>query len=346
MTTPTTNPVIYFVTRETEEISLSSSSSSSSSLFSLLSQLSSSLQIISNTETISQHFSTQNSSSSHPLFIQAIILDQTIEHDSIRQLRDQFRTCFILYFDPNLSHCPARRLTLFDYGVNMVAYDLSSIHQVLSESVLFAGLNHGCISCPICRLPNLTEEELWYHMPSYHINAPNEKFSKKCPICGEMASRPLQCHIHDNHGPNSSMSHPKTPKFYGFSLVVCRHPETGKYLLCQEFCNQGFWVPGGAVDPGETFTTAAIRETLEEAGVDIEVKGILGLDHEPHPEYVRVRVVFYAEPKDCSQLPKSIPNYESAGACWCSVEEIQSGLRLRGGEPKQWSRLQFLFPPS
>lgn len=94
------------------------------------------------------------------------------------------------------------------------------------------------------------------------------------------------------------------------------------------------------MDPGETFTTAAKRETLEEAGIDIEIKGILGLDYEPHFDYVRMRVVFYAEPVDCDQLPKSIPNFESAGACWCSSEEINSGLRLRGKEPKQWARYQ------
>ena len=35
----------------------------------------------------------------------------------------------------------------------------------------------------------------------------------------------------------------------------------------------GFWLPGGAVDGGESLTSAAKRETLEEAGIDIHLKG-------------------------------------------------------------------------
>ena len=30
-----------------------------------------------------------------------------------------------------------------------------------------------------------------------------------------------------------------------FSLVVCRHPLTGAFLVVQEFANSGFWLPGG-----------------------------------------------------------------------------------------------------
>jgi hypothetical protein len=54
--------------------------------------------------------------------------------------------------------------------------------------------------------------------------------------------------------------------------------------------------------------------------------------------YVKMRVIFYAEPRDLSQLPKSIPDFESAGACWCSLEQIEGGLKLRGSEPRQWCR--------
>lgn len=38
------------------------------------------------------------------------------------------------------------------------------------------------------------------------------------------------------------------------------------------------------------------------------------------------------------QLPKSSPDFESVGACWCSYEEIQSQIKLRGNEPKKWSK--------
>ena len=45
-----------------------------------------------------------------------------------------------------------------------------------------------------------------------------------------------------------------------------------------------------------------------------------------------MRFIFTAEPIDLNQLPKSIPDYESVGATWCSIEELSS-LELRGSEP-------------
>jgi hypothetical protein len=36
---------------------------------------------------------------------------------------------------------------------------------------------------------------------------------------------------------------------YAFALVVCQRSD-GRFLLVQEFCNSGFWLPGGRVDPG------------------------------------------------------------------------------------------------
>jgi 8-oxo-dGTP pyrophosphatase MutT (NUDIX family) len=110
----------------------------------------------------------------------------------------------------------------------------------------------------------------------------------------------------------------------------------------------GFWCPGGAVDPGESLSFAAKRETVEEAGIDIELKGILAFEYNPigisrkNSNYiVRLRVIFYAEPsleKGINQLPKSSPDFESAGACWCSFEEIQDGIKLRGMEPRKWTK--------
>ena len=283
-----------------------------------------------------------SSSVSFPVdcFLQAIVITDKVflNRNKLLQIRKQFQKTFLVIYNPNLMTNPSERLHLFDCGVNMISYDLESVLKVLHECVLFSNERNGSYKCCVCGLEDLTENELWYHLPTYHINVPNQRISNHCPICERSCHEPLQVHIHDHHGPNRRIIQNNSPLFYGFSLVVCRHPITGLYLLCQEFCNQGFWVPGGAVDPGETFIIAAKRETLEEAGIDIEIKGILGIDHEPHEEYVRMRVIFYAEPVDNDQLPKSIPNYESAGACWCTSDEINSGLRLRGKEPKHWSR--------
>jgi 8-oxo-dGTP pyrophosphatase MutT (NUDIX family) len=136
-----------------------------------------------------------------------------------------------------------------------------------------------------------------------------------------------------------------TTQLYNFSLVVCRHPNTGKYLLCQEFASQGFWLPGGAVDAGEGLVSAAKRETMEEAGMKVDIKGILAIEYHPCGRtrndkfLVRMRVVFYAEPTEeyMHRYPKCIPDFESAGACWCSLQDMAT-LQLRGREPLEWGR--------
>ena len=81
-----------------------------------------------------------------------------------------------------------------------------------------------------------------------------------------------------------------------FSLVICKNPKTGKYLTVNETKNRGWWIPGGAVDSGETFRTAAIRECMEEAGVNIELKGIIKVEHFMDNNFFKMRLIFYAEP--------------------------------------------------
>lgn len=38
---------------------------------------------------------------------------------------------------------------------------------------------------------------------------------------------------------------------------------------------QGYWLPGGGLDEGETLRECGVRECLEEAGVHVELKGLL-----------------------------------------------------------------------
>ncbi|KAJ3279457.1 hypothetical protein HK104_001452, partial [Borealophlyctis nickersoniae] len=112
-------------------------------------------------------------------------------------------------------------------------------------------------------------------------------------------------------------------------------PEDGKFLVVDEAASQGWWLPGGGVDLNEDLATAAVRETLEEAGVEITIKGILRFEYSPSRHGFRVRIIFYAEPKPTSPPPKTIPDYESAGACYVSEDELKQ-LPLRGHEPEMW----------
>lgn len=70
---------------------------------------------------------------------------------------------------------------------------------------------------------------------------------------------------------------------------------------------------------GETLTEAAIRETKEEAGISVSIRGILHIDYITDVGSVRFRVVFFATPLDESELPKPSPDYESVGASWIHV---------------------------
>jgi len=120
-----------------------------------------------------------------------------------------------------------------------------------------------------------------------------------------------------------------------FSLVICKNSQ-GKYLGIKETNSRGWWIPGGLVEPGEDFFMAAKRETLEEGGIDIEITGILRIEHSiSNKSNARMRVIFFAVPK-CEDLPlKNKHDEHSEGAMWLSFEEITSmrnkGL-LRGDE--------------
>lgn len=58
--------------------------------------------------------------------------------------------------------------------------------------------------------------------------------------------------------------------------------EQGNVLLIQRSDNDLWALPGGGQDFGETISTAAVRETSEEAGIDIEIIGLVGIYTDPN----------------------------------------------------------------
>ena len=123
-------------------------------------------------------------------------------------------------------------------------------------------------------------------------------------------------------------------KAYQFSLIICRNPKTGLYLAVNETDNRGWWIPGGGVDAGETFREGALRECLEEAGVDVELKGIIKIDHwmNKQNDSGKMRVIYYAEPKDVDVVPKQEADSESLEAQWVSLEDFPNLGKIRGEE--------------
>ncbi|MEI8382218.1 MAG: NUDIX domain-containing protein, partial [Planctomycetota bacterium] len=84
------------------------------------------------------------------------------------------------------------------------------------------------------------------------------------------------------------------------------------------------------VEPGEDFIAAAKRETLEEAGIPIEVTGIVRIEHTPIPQGTRMRLIVTARPINDSP-PKSIADEESLEARWFTFHELHH-LALRGDD--------------
>ncbi len=114
-----------------------------------------------------------------------------------------------------------------------------------------------------------------------------------------------------------------------FALVIVR--EADRFLLVHERKHgQGWYLPAGRVEPGETLAEAAIRETREESGVEIALEGLMRLEHRPLGSEARVRAFFLARPLPGSS-PRTTPNEHSLEARFVTLDEA-SALPLRGDE--------------
>jgi len=57
--------------------------------------------------------------------------------------------------------------------------------------------------------------------------------------------------------------------------------EAGEVLLIRRSDNGNWALPGGAMDLGESLPETAVRETLEETGIQVEITGIVGIYTDP-----------------------------------------------------------------
>jgi phosphatase NudJ len=115
------------------------------------------------------------------------------------------------------------------------------------------------------------------------------------------------------------MSRPRIPSHF-FVFVVVEHE--GKVLVVREAKHGRLWyAPAGGLEAGETIREAAIRETMEEAGIRIEPTGLLRVDQQwfrdPHggAPVAWFRFVVSAVPVG-STIPKATPDRHSLEARW------------------------------
>ena len=107
----------------------------------------------------------------------------------------------------------------------------------------------------------------------------------------------------------------------------------GRYLMVQErdktTGQMVFNQPAGHVEAGETLTGAALRETLEETGWEVELTGFLGIAMYAAPNGVTYcRHTFLARP--LRALENAVLDPDITSIHWLSYEEITAeSARMR-----------------
>ena len=81
-------------------------------------------------------------------------------------------------------------------------------------------------------------------------------------------------YLNDPHAPKANSIVP--------SVTAIVTNDIGELLLVHKTDNNRWALPGGGMDPGESIAQAAVRETKEETGMDIEVTGVVGLYTNPN----------------------------------------------------------------
>lgn len=261
----------------------------------------------------------------------------------LQQFVADYADVFTIVFGEAFSTQPFSRFHLCsDCGVGMVSHVPSQLMHILSR--LGSECRTGKLTCPVCRKDKLTAEELWYHLPQYHVNCKKTLSMHRfpCPICSaDDRNQSVVVHVHDHHPPPGRVGCGSEERsmlpMVAFGLCVVQRKRDGKFLVVQEYENQGYWLPGGGIEAGEMPDKAAARECLEEAGVAVQLTGLLRVEVNPSHRYVRVRYIFYGHPINEDDECKTFPDFESVGACWVSVDDLQrSDIRWRGSEPFHW----------
>jgi ADP-ribose pyrophosphatase YjhB (NUDIX family) len=125
------------------------------------------------------------------------------------------------------------------------------------------------------------------------------------------------------------------------SVNVVVTNDADQILMIRRADNDNWAVPGGAIDLGESIPQAAIRETLEETGIECEITGIVGTYSDPK------HVILYTSNGEVRQefsilltaravAGEPTPSDESREVRWVSRDQAEGypmdrSMRLRIG---------------
>lgn len=105
--------------------------------------------------------------------------------------------------------------------------------------------------------------------------------------------------------------------------VLCMVSDQNGNILVEDRLDPswpGICFPGGHVEPGEAFTAAAIRETLEETGLLIEHPRLCGVKQFQTEDNARYVVFFYKATKYSGQLKASA----EGEVFWISRQQLKT----------------------
>ncbi|PAQ13745.1 NUDIX hydrolase [Bacillaceae bacterium SAOS 7] len=108
------------------------------------------------------------------------------------------------------------------------------------------------------------------------------------------------------------------------SLVI---DSSGRWLVVMKNYSglKGQWsLPAGFVDQGETADEAAVREVKEEAGIDGEVCGVVGIRSGVIKEEISDNLIIFLLKLKAEGQPLIIEEKELMEAAWLSLEELKA----------------------
>src|SRR5215210_8680467 len=102
--------------------------------------------------------------------------------------------------------------------------------------------------------------------------------------------------------------------------------DAGRVLLVKPTYKDGWEIPGGYVERGESPHAAAVREVAEELGADLDIAELLVLDWAPHPaEGDKLLVIFRGRSLDQADLDRfNLDRNEIAEARFFPVYQLAS----------------------